>query len=194
MSENINDNKEKEEPKKKGGVLREIISWVLTFVIAIVLAMLIKNYVIINATVPTGSMEHTIEPGDDIIGLRFAYKFSEPKRGDIVIFRFPDDETQNYVKRIIGLPGEQVTIVDGCVYIDDSETPLDEPYLKDDWVQATGPYVFNVPEGSYFVMGDNRNDSYDARYWDNTYVTDEQIIGKANLIYYPFDRFGSLYK
>lgn len=82
-----------------------------------------KNYVIINATVPTGSMEHTIEPGDDLFGLRLAYQFSEPKRGDIVIFRFPDDETQKYVKRVIGLPGEKVTIEDAKIYINDSETP-----------------------------------------------------------------------
>ncbi|MDD6481615.1 MAG: signal peptidase I [Lachnospiraceae bacterium] len=179
---------------KKSGVLREVISWILTFALAIGLATILKNFVIINATVPTGSMEHTIEPGDDILGLRLAYKFSKPERKDIIIFRFPDDETQKYVKRVIGLPGEKVTIKDGCVYINDSETPLDEPYLKEEWVEDNDSRVFNVPEGCYFVMGDNRNDSYDARYWEHTYVTEDQIIGKANFIYYPFDRLGSLYK
>lgn len=181
------------EPKKKNSAVREALSWCMTFVVAIVLALLLKNYIIINATVPTGSMEHTIEPGDDLFGLRVAYSFTEPKRGDIIIFKFPDDESEKYVKRIIGLPGEKVTIKEAKVYINDSEVPLDEDYLKEKWVLATGPFEFDVPEDCYFVMGDNRNDSYDARYWDNTYVTKDEIIGKAYMIYYPFSRFGSLY-
>ena len=181
------------EPKKKNSAVREALSWCMTFVVAIVLALLLKNYIIINATVPTGSMEHTIEPGDDLFGLRVAYNFTEPKRGDIIIFKFPDDESEKYVKRIIGLPGEKVTIKEAKVYINDSEVPLDEDYLKEKWVLATGPFEFEVPEDCYFVMGDNRNDSYDARYWDNTYVTKDEIIGKAYMIYYPFSRFGSLY-
>lgn len=188
---------EEETPKKekpsKSSVLHEVLSWVGTFVVAIILTLVLKSFVIINATVPTGSMEHTIEPGDDLFGIRIAYNFTEPKRGDIIIFNFPDDESEKYVKRIIGLPGEKVTIKEAKVYINDSEVPLEEDYLKEDWVVATGPFEYNVPEDCYFVMGDNRNDSYDARYWDNTYVTKDEIIGKAYMIYYPFSRFGSLY-
>lgn len=194
MSEEKQNRQENKEPKKKISVAREIISWVLTFAVAIALALALKNYVIINATVPTGSMEHTIEPGDDLFGLRLTYHFTDVKRGDIIIFRFPDDESQKYVKRVIGLPGEKVSIQEGKVYIDDSDTPLEEPYLKEKWVQAAGPMEFEVPAGCYFVMGDNRNDSYDSRYWSNTYVSTEEIIGKAYMIYYPFTRFGSLYK
>lgn len=182
-----------DQKSSKNSALHEALSWVGTFVVAIILALVLKNFVIINATVPTGSMEHTIEPGDDLFGLRVAYNFTKPKRGDIIIFKFPDDESEKYVKRIIGLPGEKVTITEGKIYIDDSDTPLEEDYLKEDWVLATGPFEFNVPEECYFVMGDNRNDSYDARYWDNTYVTKDEIIGKAYMIYYPFSRFGSLY-
>lgn len=134
------DNDPKGEGKEKvSSPLREVLSWVVTLLAAFALAMVLKNYVIINATVPTGSMEHTIEPGDDLFGLRLAYQFSEPKRGDIVIFRFPDDETQKYVKRVIGLPGEKVTIEDAKIYINDSETPLKEDYLKETWTEATGP-------------------------------------------------------
>lgn len=180
--------------EKKPSAVREVFSWVATLVIAFGLAMLLKNYVIINATVPTGSMEHTIEPGDDLFGLRIAYQFSEPQRGDIVIFKFPDDETQKYVKRVIGLPGEKVTIEDGKIYINDATVPLKEDYLKETWTEATGPFEFEVPENSYLVLGDNRNDSYDARYWDHTYVSKDKIIGKAYFIYYPFKRLGSLYK
>jgi signal peptidase I len=184
--------REKRKEKKESRV-NEFVSWGITLVLAFALALVLKNYVIINATVPTGSMEHTIEPGDDLFGLRLAYKFSEPQRGDIIIFNFPDDESQKFIKRIIGLPGERVTIVEGEIYINDSTTPLKETYLKEEWVRSTGPYVFDVPEGCYLVLGDNRNDSQDARYWENTYVTDDEIIGKAYIIYYPFDRFGSLY-
>ena len=181
-------NKEEE----KTSPLKEALSWVFTFVTAILVALVLKNFVIINATVPTGSMENTIMPGDDLFGFRLAYQFSEPKRGDIIIFKYPDDEEEKYVKRIIGLPGETVRIANAKVYINDSETPLKEDYLKEEWTVATGPFEFSVPEGCYFVMGDNRNDSWDARYWDNTYVAREKIIGKAEWVYFPFDRIGSL--
>ena len=178
--------------EEKTSPLKEALSWVFTFVAAILVALVLKNFVIINATVPTGSMENTIMPGDDLFGFRLAYQFSEPKRGDIIIFKYPDDEEEKYVKRIIGLPGETVRIANAKVYINDSETPLKEDYLKEAWTVATGPFEFHVPEGCYFVMGDNRNDSWDARYWDNTYVAREKIIGKAEWVYFPFDRIGSL--
>ena len=185
-------NKEEKTQEEKNSPLKEALSWVFTFAAAILVALVLKNFVIINATVPTGSMENTIMPGDDLFGFRLAYQFSEPKRGDIIIFKYPDDEEEKYVKRIIGLPGETVRISNAKVYIDDSETPLQEEYLKDEWTVATGPFEFQVPEGCYFVMGDNRNDSWDARYWDNTYVAREKIIGKAEWVYFPFDRIGSL--
>ena len=187
-------NKDGEEPEKETSVLKEILSWSMTFLLAAVLAFVLKNYVIINATVPTGSMEHTIEPGDDLFGLRLAYINSEPQRGDIIIFRYPDNEEKKFVKRVIGLPGENVKITEGKIYIDNSETPLQEDYLKEEWIKGTGPFEYQIPEDSYLVLGDNRNDSLDARYWENTYVTKNQIIGKAYVIYYPFSHFGSLYK
>lgn len=189
------ENKEVQETaqkEEKTSPLKEALSWVFTFAAAILVALVLKNFVIINATVPTGSMENTIMPGDDLFGFRLAYQFSEPKRGDIIIFKYPDDEEEKYVKRVIGLPGETVRIENAKVYINDSETPLQEDYLKEEWTVATGPFEFQVPEGCYFVMGDNRNDSWDARYWDNTYVTKDKIIGKAEWIYFPFERFGEL--
>ena len=187
------DNDPKGEGKEKASSpLREVLSWVVTLLAAFALAMVLKNYVIINATVPTGSMEHTIEPGDDLFGLRLAYQFSEPKRGDIVIFRFPDDETQKYVKRVIGLPGEKVTIEDAKIYINDSETPLDEPYLPEPPEGDYGPYY--VPEDSYFMLGDNRNWSKDSRFWTNTYVKKEKVLAKAIFRYYPFNKIGVIEK
>lgn len=176
---------EKQENKTK-----EILSWVLTLGITMLCVFLLKNYVIINANVPTGSMENTIMPNDNLLGYRLAYVNEEPQRGDVIFFYFPDDETQKFVKRVIGLPGETVRIENGEIYINDSEVPLEEPYLKEEWTRGTGPFVFEVPEGCYFVLGDNRNTSRDARFWANPYVEKEKIIGKAILIYFPFDHMG----
>ncbi len=168
------------------GFFRELMGWVVPIAIAVLVALVLKNYVIINATVPTGSMLDTIQLDDNLIGFRLAYTFSEPQRGDIIIFYYPDDESKRFIKRIIGLPGETVVIEDAKIYIDGSEEPLREDYLRDEWIHYTGPYEFEIPEDCYLVLGDNRNDSADARFWTNTYVTKEKIIAKAVLIYYPF--------
>lgn len=171
---------------------QELKSWMFTLAITIAVVFVIKNYIIINASVPTGSMENTIMPGDNLFGYRLAYLMDEPERGDVIFFYFPDDESQKYVKRIIGLPGEKVSIRDGYIYINDSETPLEEEYLKETWTMGTGPFEFEVPEDSYLVLGDNRNSSQDARYWANPYVTKEKIIGKAIFTYFPFHRWGTI--
>lgn len=178
------------EDEEKFDWKKELKSLLYTLLITLVLVFVLKNYVIINANVPTGSMENTIMPDDNILGFRLAYLLSEPQRGDVIFFYFPDDESQKYVKRIIGLPGETVYIEEGKIYIDGSELPLDEPYLKEEWTIGTGTYRFEVPEGAYFCLGDNRNNSVDARYWKNTYVTKEKIIGKAIFTYFPLDRMG----
>lgn len=171
---------------------KEFFSLIVTFLLAMAVALVFKNHIIINANVPTGSMENTIMPGDNLFGYRLAYLNEEPQRGDIVFFYAPDDESQKYVKRIIGLPGEYIYITEGKIYIDNNEEPLDEPYLKEEWTKGTGTFVFEVPEGHYFMLGDNRNNSHDARFWINTYVSREKIIGKALFVYYPFDRIGGL--
>lgn len=177
--------KNSERKAKEVNLFREVLSWVLTFSAAIAAALFIKCFIIITAFVPSGSMENTIMTNDNLVGFRLAYLFDEPKRGDIVIFYYPDDESQKFIKRVIGLPGDKVEIRDSKIYINGSEEPLNEPYLKEDWVIANGPYEYNVPEGCYFMMGDNRNDSKDSRYWIHTYVSSDKIIGKAELIYWP---------
>ncbi len=188
--------KEQEEEKRKKAnkesLRKEICSWIITLVVTLGCIFILKNYVIINALVPTGSMENTIMPDDQLFGNRLAYLFDEPERGDIIFFYYPDDPNheEKFVKRIIGLPGEKVVIDNGKIYINDSEEPLEEPYLKEEWVIKTGLYEFQVPEGCYFVLGDNRNTSRDARDWNNPYVAREEIIGQAGFIYYPLDRIG----
>jgi signal peptidase I len=169
-------------------VIKEIISWILIFVIAIVAATLIKEYIIYNVEVPTGSMEHTIEIGDRIVTSRLSYLSSDPKRGDIVVFPFPDNEKLDYIKRIIGLPGETIEGKDGLVYIDGN--PLEEPYATEEIDNDFGPY--EVPKDSYFMMGDNRNNSEDSRYWENKYLARDKIEGKAILKYPKLHWFGSV--
>ena len=184
--------KKQENGEKQSSAMREVLSWVLYFAAALLITLVLKNYVIINADVPTGSMENTIIPGDRLIGNRLAYLKDDPERGDIVIFRYPDDEESLYVKRVIGLPGETVDITDGKIYIDGNEEPLEEDYLKETWTVATGDYHFEIPEDAYLMLGDNRNDSWDARYWTNTYVYRDKILGKAEVVYWPLNDIGKL--
>ena len=159
----------KENAVQEKSAVREVLSWLITILLAVLAALVIKNFIIINANIPSGSMENTIMEGDRIFGFRLAYHDKAPKRGDIVIFKYPDDEEENYIKRVIGLPGETVLIRDAKVYINGSPVPLEEDYLKEEWTVATGPYTFQVPENSYLVLGDNRNNSQDARYWEKRF-------------------------
>jgi signal peptidase I len=188
--------------EQKTPLWKEILSWVEIVVVAIALSLFLTRVVLVNALVPSSSMETLISPGDRLFGNRLAYKFSDPERFDVVIFKNPVDEEENYIKRIIGLPGETVTIRDAKIYINDSTTPLEENYLPEDWVVENDGYVFEVPEDCYLMLGDNRNVSLDARYWAEeafeeglvssveagqsfTYVKREKILGKAMFTYWP---------
>ena len=164
---------------------KEIISYIRTFVIVIICGVILHSTVIASAQVISGSMENTVMTDSRVIGLRFIYYFSEPDRFDIILFHPPEGEESDhpYVKRIIGLPNEKIEIIDGKVYIDDSIIPLDEDYIKGIAQGDFGP--FEVPDSSYFVMGDNRNGSSDSRHWDNRFVPRSSIIAKLYLEYYP---------
>ena len=180
-----NETKNTEEKEKKPVNWKsEIISWIQILVAAAAIAFVLNTFIIANSEVPSGSMENTIMTGDRVIGSRLSYHFEDPKRGDIAIFRFPDNEMIYYVKRIIGLPGETVDIVDGKVYINGSDEPLDEPYIREPMIPEE-PMHFEVPENCYFMMGDNRNYSMDARRWENTYVKRDKIIAKVLFRYFP---------
>ncbi|MGB8454285.1 MAG: signal peptidase I [Anaerocolumna sp.] len=162
---------------------KEILDWVKVVLAALAIAFILNNFVIVNAQVPSGSMENTVMTNDRVFALRLSYLFEDPKRGDIIVFPFPDDESVNYLKRIIGLPGETVEIKDGKVYINNSKEPLEEDYLKETPIGSYGPY--KVPDDSYFMLGDNRNISKDSRYWENPYVKRDKIMGKVKIRYYP---------
>ncbi len=178
--------KEEELQKPKFNLKEEIISWIQILVTAALIAFVLNRFIIANSRVPSASMENTIMTHDRVIGSRLSYHYSDPERGDIVIFYFPDDVTEKtyYVKRIIGLPGDIIDIKDGHVFLNGSEEPLEEPYLKDD-METPEELHFEVPEDCYFMMGDNRNFSSDARFWDNTYVKREKIVAKVLFRYFP---------
>lgn len=161
----------------------EIISWIKTIVFAFAFSFFMLNVVIVNANVPTGSMENNIMPKDRIVAFRLSYLFSKPERFDIIVFKFPDNEKDLFVKRVIGLPGETLEIKDGKVYVDGSEEPLDDSFTKETPTDDFGPYT--VPDGHYFMMGDNRNRSADSRYWNNTYLSEKKILGKVVFKYFP---------
>ncbi len=179
-----NSTSSEDEPKKsaRSSILSEILSYIKIFAAAIIIAFITTHFIIINAQVPTGSMKNTIMEGDRLIGFRLSYIFSEPERGDIVIFKYPDDETQTYVKRVIGTPGDIIQIISGKVYVNGEE--LEEDYLREPMAITTKQETYVVPEGHYFMMGDNRNNSLDSRYWTNTYVAKEKILAKVLFRYY----------
>lgn len=147
------DVQEPEEENKKRSLWRELLSFIEIFVIAFLLAQFMTRFVLINAEVPSESMENMIEPGDRLFGFRLAYTFAEPERYDVVIFRYPVDETQNYIKRVIGLPGETVEIRGGKIYIDDADTPLEEPYLPEQWVEDNDGYFLKCRRASIWCWG-----------------------------------------
>ena len=164
-------------------IMEELWEYIKMIIFVVVVVFIVNNVLLINAKIPSESMEDTIMTGDRIFGNRLAYINKDPQRFDIVIFKYPDDETQLFIKRVIGLPGETVEIRDGKVYIDGSETPLDDSFTPEPPQGDWGPEV--VPEGSYFMLGDNRNRSKDSRFWTNTLVKKEKILGKAVLRYFP---------
>ena len=177
MSENI-------EPENKN-LKKELFSWIKVVLLAVILAIVINNFVIINAKVDSGSMENTLMTNGRALGLRFSYWFSDPERFDIIVFKFPDDESQKFVKRVIGLPGDTVEMVDGLVYINGSEIPLNDEFIREEPNTNLEFGPVTVPEDSYFVLGDNRNHSNDSRLWDNTFVTKDEVLGKVVLSYWP---------
>ncbi len=212
MSAKKKNEEQSSEKGKETSLKAEILSWVEVIVVAVVLALFIDNVIIINATVPSGSMEKTIMTGSRVLGLRFSYWFKDPQRGDIVVFKYPIDEAlgenTKFIKRIIGLPGETVEIKDGSVYIDGDK--LEEDYINGTWTVENDGFTFEVPEDEYLMMGDNRNNSSDSRYWASiamseglastpeeakaySYVHRKKILGKAYICYWPFSQFGSLY-
>lgn len=169
---------------------KEILSFVLYFVIVIAAMLLIIHYVGQRTEVSGSSMENTLSDGDNLIVDKISYRFQDPERYDIIIFPYKYEEDTYYIKRIIGLPGEHVRIDDsGNIYI--NEKVLKESYGRE-VIQDPGIArdEITLGEGEYFVLGDNRNNSSDSRDPSVGIIQKKDIIGRAWLQIYPFDEFG----
>ncbi|MBP1925050.1 signal peptidase I [Sedimentibacter acidaminivorans] len=164
-----------------------IKEWIIPILVALVIVLFLNKFIFILVTVPTGSMEDTIIPGDRLY-VNEIFDINKAERGDIIVFRSIELDNKRLVKRLIGLPGDKVEVKeDGSVVVNDKK--INEPYA----IKSTGQAkTFNVPEKCYFFLGDNRPISYDARFWDNPYISEEQIIGKVLFRFFPFNRIGSV--
>jgi signal peptidase I len=165
--------------------IRQMLLDILQTVAISIILFLGINLVTARIRIESVSMENTLHPGNAVLVNRLAYRFGLPERGDIIVFDPPFESPEPYIKRVIGLPGDEISIRDGTVFVNGSA--LSEPYLRE---QPAARGTWMVPEESVFVMGDNRNNSSDSRNWGP--VPDENIIGRAVFVYWPLDEMGSL--
>jgi signal peptidase I len=165
------------------------------FVTAIILALIIRAFVVQAFKIPTGSMRPTLLEGDRILVNKFIYRFKKPQRGDIIVFKYPEDKKKDFIKRLVAVGGETVQINplgDGKIWVNGN--PIEDDniinqiyyYNKSDTDYGETGKIIKVPEESYFVLGDNSASSRDSRYWG--FVPKEYLIGKAFLIYWPIHR------
>lgn len=155
------------------------------YVAFLIMAVILFKFVFMLSVVPTGSMAGTIDPGDHIICSRYGIEEENIQRYDVLVFIPPDDPGMLYVKRLIGLPGETIEVKDGKVYADGVE--LDDSFIKAPQ-NRKGDGVYRVPEGCYFFLGDNRNNSNDSRFWKSKFVPAANIKAKARFVCFPFTR------
>jgi len=182
----------------KKSVIRE---WAESIIIAFLLAMIIRTFLVQAFKIPTGSMRPTLMEGDIILVNKFVYgakiPFTElrlpalihPARGDVIVFIYPENPKKDFIKRLVAFPGERVQIKDGTVYINDK--PLLESLFSSRYYYNRGDFgqqgqEMLVPPGSFFVLGDNSASSQDSRYWG--FVQAKNVIGKAMVIYWPPQR------
>ncbi len=171
-----------------GTAVREIFTFV---VLAVVIVVPIRLFVAQPFVVEGESMHPTFESGDYLIVDQLSYRFGDPERGDVVVFRYPNDESVFYIKRIVGLPGETVHIEQGntrITKVDGSELTLDEEYVVTE--DATYTLSRSLGPGEYFVMGDNRPKSSDSRSWGA--LPERDIMGRAYIRLMPLSGFGVL--
>jgi signal peptidase I len=178
-----------ERPSGRGR--KVVIEWVVILAIAVVAAFLIRSFAIEPFFIPSGSMEPTLQIGDRVLVNKLSYDVHAVHRGDVVVFKKPPNDyspgVKDLIKRVIGLPGETISAHGGSVYIDGRQ--LHEPWLPKGETTGSFPPVF-VPQGDYFMMGDNRGDSADSRIIGP--VPDKLFIGRAFVRVWPVSRLGGL--
>lgn len=173
---------------------REIKEWVQSLLIAVLMTLVVRTYVIQAFKIPSGSMRPTLMEGDKIFVNKYVYRLNAPERGDIVVFKFPVDMKKDFIKRLVAFEDEQVEIRDGKIYINGK--PLEDPdtfgkfyYYNHDPFGGPNERI-RVPKESYFVLGDNSANSTDGRFWG--FVPKKNMIGKAVFRWWPLTRMGLL--
>jgi signal peptidase I len=165
------------EQPRKSGFLRFVKDVLETLVLSIVLFVGV-NVISARIRVDGASMEPTLTTGEYVILNRLSYRFGTPQRGDIIVFHPPTAPSEEYIKRVIGLPGDEVEVRDGTVYVNGQ--PLDETYLS---TKTNYPGTWIVPAGQLFVLGDNRNNSQDSHEFGT--ISMDTVVGKAVVVYWP---------
>ena len=177
--------------EKSRGIVGEILSFLLYVAVVVGITFLIIHYVGQRTYVSGSSMENTLSDGDNLIVDKITYRFSDPKRYDIIVFPYQYEDNTYFIKRIIGLPGETIQVTDGKIYINGQV--LDESYgrevLKSGGIAET---PITLGEDEYFVMGDNRNDSMDSRDPSVGVLHKSELVGRAWVRIWPLSKFGIL--
>ena len=168
--------------EKRSGFMRFLVDVLETLILSVVLFVSI-NVISARIRVDGASMEPTLVSGEYVIVNRLSYRLGSPQRGDIIVFHFPRDPKEEYIKRIVGLPGDEIEARNSAVYVNGQL--LDERYLS---VKTNYTGTWRVPEGQLFVLGDNRNNSSDSHDWGT--VPMEYVVGKAILVYWPPPEWG----
>lgn len=159
------------------------------FAIAVVTILFILIFIAQSFLVKGTSMDPTLQDGERLIVNKFTYKFRSPKTGEVIVFKYPGDPSKKFIKRVIGEPGDSVSIQDAKVYV--NGRALVEPYILEK-MDSDYDYV-TVPEGTIFVLGDNRNGSRDSRYSDVGFVPLKNVVGRANFIFWPITKIQILF-
>lgn len=169
-----------EEPKKRSAVLQFLLEILQTLILAVVLYFLIDT-VVARVRVENISMEPTLMPGEFLLVNKITYRVSPPQRGDIIVFHYPLNPSEDYIKRIIGLAGDRVVVQNQQVRVNDV-------LVKEAYISAEPIYegTWDVPANSLFVLGDNRNQSSDSHSWG--FVPIANVVGKALVVYFPFNQ------
>jgi len=165
-----------------------------SLLIAAVLALIIRTFIVTPFKIPTGSMQPTLKPGDKIFVNRFIYRFHKPERGDVVVFRYPEDPKRDFIKRLVASGGETIEVADGKVEINGETIESPEIFQKI-YYENRGAYgapdaQITIPYDCYFVLGDNSKSSRDSRYWG--FVPRKLLLGKAFVIWWPPWRLGAI--
>ena len=160
-----------------------ILDWIIPIFIAVTLAFLINKFIVFKIEIPSESMVPTLNVGDRLFASR-VYNLENLNRGDLVVFDF-EPEAKLYIKRLIGLPNDEISITNGIVSVN-GEILIEDYVINQD--EFNGEY--KVPEGKYFFLGDNRANSGDSRYWKDPYINSKDIRGKAFIKVYPFNDIG----